>query len=126
MQVTEIQSGLVSTYENSPGRILGYLSCQREGGECRDQDGLGTPVTWNLNLPRALHLFLLHLLKTEKLRIFSLRYPCDKETFIVSHLTASTSGERLVFSSPIQIWKILENDSNWPVLCQWIVLEQLM
>lgn len=63
------------------------------GGECRDQDDLGTPVTWNLNLPRALHLSLL-LLSIYQLRIFSLLSPYDKETFIVSCLMASTSGER--------------------------------
>lgn len=94
------------------------------GGECRDQDDLGTPVTWNLNLPRALHLSLL-LLSIYQLRIFSLLSPYDKETFIVSCLMASTSGERLVFSSPIQIRKILGSDSHGPVVGQWVAWEPL-
>lgn len=72
------------------------MSCVSKGGsEARAQDGLGTPVTWNLlALFIALFIALIYFFQSTNVTFSHYSSPYDGEMFIVSHLTASTSGEK--------------------------------
>lgn len=88
----------------------------REGSSGTRMTLGGTPVTWNLNLQALFTSLSCFLLSTRSTFSHDFLH-MTRDTFIALHLPASTSGERLVFSSLIQIWKILEMT---PVGLPWV------
>lgn len=83
----------------------------------REVQGPGWPrdrVTWNLNLLAlliALFIALICFFQSTNFTFSHYFSPYDGELFIVSHLIASTSGEKTGISLSNSFWKILGSDS---------------
>lgn len=102
-----------------------WETCMSKGGrEVRDQDGLGTLVSWNLN-PPAPSIALIGFSRCTDVLFSHCLFPYDGEMFIVSYLTASANGEKTGISLPNSALVNPRRRPPWPVLRQWITLGQL-